>query len=444
MLHPCAGALYKEDFVMNWIMDATAPVYQLLVSKGRDKLAEMYRQCFRSTWDTTLQRSDGSVFLITGDIPAMWLRDSSAQVYHYLPAARNFPEVRETILGLMRRQFQYIILDPYANAFNREASGRHGYADRTSWTPEQEPWIWEQKYEIDSLCYPIRLTHAFWKQTGDVSWCTDQFRKAVDTILHVWETEQHHAETSPYYFERGNCPPSDTLENGGRGTPVAYTGMIWSGFRPSDDACRYGYLVPSNLFAATSLEQIMEIAQTVMHDISLSERAGTLLAKVREGIRKYAVVRHPVFGDVYAYETDGLGNHLFMDDANVPSLLSLPYLGCVPADDPVYQNTRRMVLSQANPYYYEGTCARGIGSPHTPEDYIWPISLCVQGLTSDSAEEITALADMLEHMDAGTMLMHEGVHKDDPAQFTRPWFAWANSIFSEFVEKAAPLLPDRA
>ena len=421
---------------MDWMTEATAPIYRTLTEHGKTKLAEMYRQCFRSTWDTTLRRSNGTVFLITGDIPAMWLRDSSAQVYHYLPFAQRYPEVREAILGLIRRQLQYIVLDPYANAFNQEASGRHGFEDRTSWTEEQKPWIWEHKYEIDSLCYPIRLAYAYWKQTGDASWCDDTFRAAVQTILDVWETEQHHGEKSPYYFERKDCPASDTLPNAGKGTPVVYTGMTWSGFRPSDDACRYGYLIPSNFFAAESLRQIHEMAGALLREEALSARAETLRDQIREGLRQCAVVHHAVYGDVYAYETDGMGHFHLMDDANVPSLLSLPYLGCVSADDPVYQNTRRMILSRENPFYYEGKYCRGIGSPHTPRDYVWPISLCVQGLTSGSREEMLELLDMLENTDAGTGLMHEGVFKDDPSQFTRPWFAWANSIFSEFVEKA--------
>lgn len=421
---------------MDWLDEAIRPVYEKLARMGRKKLAEMYRACFRSTWDTTLQRSDGTVFLVTGDIPAMWLRDSSAQVYHYVPHAAQYPEVRQAILGLMRRQFQYIALDPYANAFNREANDHRTHLDETNWTPEQRSWVWERKYEVDSLCYPIRLTHAFWKQTSDVSWCGEAFRRAAETILDVWETEQRHGEKSLYYFNRSHCRASDTLSHEGKGAPTAYTGMTWSGFRPSDDACLYGYLIPSNFFAAKSLEQMAEICSALLPDSGIGERACRLREQILSGLNQYAQTERPEFGRVFAYETDGLGHSLLMDDANVPSLLSLPYLGCVPASDPIYQNTRKMLLSPANPYYYTGTCAKGIGSPHTPPDYIWPISLCVQGLTSEDREEIRGLADILENLDADTLLMHEGVHKDDPKQFTRPWFAWANSIFSEFVEKA--------
>ena len=425
---------------MDWLDEATKPVFDQLSQMGRSKLASMYRNCFRSTWDTTLQRSDGTVFLVTGDIPAMWLRDSSAQVYHYVPHAGKYPEVRQAILGLMERQFQYIVLDPYANAFNREANDRRNHLDDTTWTEEARPWIWERKYEVDSLCYPIRLAHRFWKTTGDVSWCNGTFLQAAERILTVWETEQRHMEKSPYHFSRVCRRPTDTLGNGGMGAPVAYTGMTWSGFRPSDDACEYGYLIPSNFFAVKSLEQMEEMLSALRPEAGLSARARALREQIQAGLTQYAVFDQPGFGPVYAYEVDGQGNAVFMDDANVPSLLSLPYLGCVETNDPVYQNTRRMLLSSANPYYFAGTCAKGIGSPHTPPDYIWPISLCIQGLTTEDGAEIRTLADMLENMDADTLLMHEGVHKDDPNQFSRPWFAWANSIFSEFVEKAVNYL----
>ena len=421
---------------MDWLEEATQPVFDRLTALGRNKLAQMYRACFRSTWDTTLQRADGTVFLVTGDIPAMWLRDSSAQVYHYVPHAGKYREVSEAILGLLERQFRYIILDPYANAFNREANDHRSHLDDTSWTEEARPWIWERKYEVDSLCYPVRLAYHFWKTTGSAAWCGDSFLQAAKQILSTWETEQHHAEQSPYYFRRVCRRASDTLSHDGHGAPAAWTGMTWSGFRPSDDACMYGYLIPANFFAAKSLEQMEEIFEALLPEENMTGRIRALREQIQEGLRKYAVTEHPEFGTVYAYETDGMGQFNLMDDANVPSLLSLPYLGCVDAGDPVYRATRRMLLSPSNPYYFSGTCGRGIGSPHTPPDYIWPISLCIQGLTSTDPEEIREIARMLENMDAGTLLMHEGVYKDDPAQFTRPWFAWANSIFSEFVEKA--------
>ena len=419
----------------------TKEIYDKLIAAGKEKLAEMYTQCFRSTWDTTLQRADdGTVFLITGDIPAMWLRDSSAQVYHYLPFAKTEPVVEEAICKLIMRQFSYVNLDAYANAFNKEANAKGHGRDTSSWTEAQKVWVWERKYEIDSLCYPIRLVHAFWKETANTEWCNEDFVKAAKRIVEVWEIEQHHLEKSDYFFVRSNCKPKDTLTYEGKGEPVTYTGMTWSGFRPSDDACKYGYLIPANFFAVRSLEQLLEIVHELLPDEAFEARIQKLHDEIDAGIKKHAVVHHEEYGDVYAYEVDGFGNYHLMDDANVPSLLSLPYLGCIDVNDPIYQNTRRMLLSKVNPFYFEGKAAKGIGSPHTPENYVWPISLCIQGLTSTDKEEIRELIDTLITIDADTNLMHEGVNVDDPFQFTRPWFAWANSIFAEFVAHAIEYL----
>lgn len=421
----------------NWsdILEAEIrPVKEELVKRGKAKLAEMFDRCYRSTLETTVELcgddapGGGTTFVITGDIPAMWLRDSSAQVRHYIPAARRHPEVTAMIEGVIRRQMAYIVADPYANAFNREANGK-GYAnDRT----EKTPLVWERKYEIDSLCYPLHLAYDYWKKTGKTAWLNENFSFAAKAIVSLWRTEQHHGE-SPYYFERFDCVPTDTLPNKGKGTSVAYTGMTWSGFRPSDDACTYGYLVPANLFAAKALQELAEMAEALLNDSELSADALALRQEILDGVNRHGTLEHPDFGRIYAYEVDGLGNYNLMDDANVPSLLSLPYLGCCGKADPLYQNTRAFVLSGANPYYYQGSAAKGIGSPHTPDQYIWHIALSMQGLTADNDEEREELLNMLEGTDAGTFQMHEGFHCDDPSRYTRSWFAWANSLFSEFV-----------
>ena len=397
---------------------------------GEDsKAAKLFANCYPNTAATTTRREeDGTYFVFTGDIPALWLRDSSAQVRHYLPLAKDHEEIRLYISGLSRRQAKYILIDPYANAFNEEANGKCWSHDRT----KQGPWVWEHKYEVDSLCYPIQLAYLLWKSCGETSHLDENFHKALKTIFDVWTLETHH-ENSAYYFERTNCPESDTLPNGGKGNPVAYTGMTWSGFRPSDDACRYGYLIPSEMFAVVVLGYASEILTQVYQDRDLALQMSRLAAQIRQGIETFGKVHDPEFGDVYCYECDGLGHYHFMEDANVPSLLSIPYLGYTTADDPVYQNTRRMILSKRNPYYYEGSAISGIGSPHTPPEYVWHIALSMQGLTSQDPEEVTRLFDMLISSDADTGFMHEGVYRNDPSQFTRPWFAWSNSLFSEFV-----------
>jgi meiotically up-regulated gene 157 (Mug157) protein len=318
-----------------------------------------------------------------------------------------------------------VLLDPYANAFNETTNGRCHNRDKT----EMSAWIWERKWELDSLCAPLLLAHDLWKATGQTDHLDEAFLGAASLIVTTVAQEQHH-EISPYLFERLEGPPSDTLTNQGRGNPVGYTGMSWSGFRPSDDACAYNYLIPSNMMAATALTHL---APLPLVDDQLKRSALKLAAEIREGIEAFGKIEHRQFGTIYTYETDGLGNHNLMDDANVPSLLSMPYLGYCAKDDPVYLATRKFILSDENPFRYRGKSATGIGSPHTPVDHIWPIALCMQALTSTSQEEKFSLLEMILRTDAGTGLMHESFHKDDPAQFTRPWFAWANSLFAEMV-----------
>jgi uncharacterized protein len=392
--------------------------------------AAMFRACFTNTLATTIQpMPDGTTFVITGDIPAMWLRDSAAQVRPYLVLAGQDQQLSDLIAGVVRRQMLYITIDPYANAFNAEPSGRRwDAADET----EMNDWLWERKYEVDSLCYPLQLAYLLWKATGRADHFDATFRLAAELILATWRREQRHAESS-YRFVRRNCPPSDTLSHDGYGAPVAETGMTWSGFRPSDDACVYGYLVPSNMFAVVVLGYLAEIAESALGDAALAGEARALAAEIRAGVERFAPYEHPEHGRIYAYETDGMGNYTLMDDANVPSLLSLPYLGWCAPDDPLYLSTRGFVLSEANPFFFRGSAAEGVGSPHTPHRYIWHIALAMQGLTAADPAERERILGVMERTDAGAGMMHEGFDADDPSQFTRPWFSWANMMYCELV-----------
>ncbi|MFC5468932.1 glycoside hydrolase family 125 protein [Cohnella suwonensis] len=396
----------------------------------RPKLARMFANCFSNTLSTTVKPlPDGTTFIITGDIPAMWLRDSAAQVRPYLILAQRDEQLAELVERVVKRQFRYVQLDPYANAFNDSDNGKGHQDDLT----QMNGWLWERKYEIDSLCYPIQLAYLLWKTTGRTSHLDPVFSDACRLILKVWRTEQNHETDSSYRFERTNCPPLDTLVREGKGSPVAVTGMTWSGFRPSDDACTYGYLIPSNMFAVVVLGYMAELAREALQDEALAKEAEALRTEIRQGLAAHAIVEHPEFGPIYAYETDGLGGYHLMDDANVPSLLALPYLGYCAPDDPIYLNTRRFVLSDSNPYFYRGAAAEGVGSPHTPENYIWHISLAMQALTSLDEEEVLRLLNVLERTDAGTDFLHEGFHADDSSQYTREWFSWANALFSELI-----------
>lgn len=403
---------------------------QVLRQTGSEKIAAILERALNNTLDTTVQPGENGVFVITGDIPAMWLRDSACQMRPYLLFCRQHSELQAMISGVIQQQMHFITLDPYANAFNRHPDSAGHQSDLTT----MQPHIWERKYEIDSLCYPLQLAWLFWKTAGSTSHFNDTFIRASQRILGVWETEQHHMQRSSYRFQRPDPPaPTDTLPHDGKGAPVSYTGMTWSGFRPSDDACRWGYLVPANFFATVVLGYLEEIARDVLHDENTRCRAAALKEIMLAGIEGYAVVTHPLYGEIYCYETDGAGHHLLMDDANVPSLLSLPLLGALAKDDPRYLNTRRFILSEANPYFNAGRYARGVGSLHTPEGYIWPIALAIQGLTATDPAEQRAMIQMLIETDDDTGLMHESLHPDDPSRYTRPWFSWANAMFCELV-----------
>ncbi|MFB5267795.1 glycoside hydrolase family 125 protein [Paenibacillus enshidis] len=400
----------------------------------RPKLLRLFTNCFPNTLQTTTKLlDDGTTFVFTGDIPAMWLRDSVEQVRHYIPFAKGDPELQRILEGLIRRQMFYINIDPYTNAFNEEANGRHyNDGDQSGMTP----WMWERKYELDSLCFPVQLAHMYWKATDRTDIFDSACYQALTSIVDVMITEQRHMEKSPYRFMRPGFKETETLQNDGLGMPVNYTGMTWSGFRPSDDACLFGYNIPSNMFAVVVLGHIREIAETVFKDSGLAVKADKLRGEIDFGIRTYGTVDHPRYGTIYAYETDGYGNYCLMDDAGTPGLLSIPYFGYAGTDDPIYRNTRRFALSKDNPFYFEGKYAKGIGSPHTPGGYVWHMALSMQALTADNEQEVRELIEMLVNTDADTGFMHEGFHPDDPADFSREWFAWSNSLFAMLIYQA--------
>lgn len=396
------------------------------------QIGDTFRTCFTNTPETALTlREDGTVFVITGDIPAMWLRDSACQVRPYLVLAREEETVADMIEGVIRSQIQCIQIDPYANAFNETANGNCWEHDLTDMKPE----LWERKFEIDSLCYPIQLAYLYWKNSGKTTHFDSDFLNAAKTIVRVFRTEQDHEHKSPYSFQRMNCIYTDTLSRNGKGALVnEKAGLIWSGFRPSDDACVYGYLIPSNMFAAVILEYLSEISEVIYNDKNFAAETASFAKELREAIAKEAVVPG---GDklepFYAYEVDGFGQYLVMDDANVPSLLSIPYIGYEDEESLLYQNTRNKMLSEVNPYYYKGRVIQGIGSIHTPHNYIWHIAVGMEGLTSKEASVKKEVIQRLLSSDGGKGCMHESVNADDDKRYTRSWFGWANAIFCELV-----------
>ncbi|KQT22149.1 Tat pathway signal protein [Chryseobacterium sp. Leaf404] len=398
------------------------------------ELAWLFENCFPNTLDTTVKfyqkNNKPFTYVITGDIDAMWLRDSSAQVYPYLSLANEDKNLKDLLKGVINKQVECVLLDPYANAFFDDANKVSEWKDDLT---EMKPGIHERKWEVDSLCYVMRLSYNYWKTTGDFSVFDTDWKKAMLLILQTFKEQQRKDSKGPYKFQRSNGNPLDTQFAGGYGNPTKKIGLIHSMFRPSDDATFYPFLVSSNMFAVVSLRETAEIFSKILNDENFSIQFKNLAEEVDEAIQKYAILNHPTAGKIYALEIDGFGNALFMDDANVPNLLSIPYLGYASKDDEVYRNTRKFSLSEANPWFSEGKFAKGIGGPHIGEHKIWPLGLIMQALTTDDDEEIVSVLKMLKATHAETGFIHESFDVDNPKDYTRSWFAWANTLFGELI-----------
>ena len=452
-----------------------------VVTRNHSLSEEILAMCENTLWHTlkttTIVLPDGDTFIHTGDIDDLWLRDSAAQIHPLLvpfgaqtaaeekmgiqntnPRARQSslvasdPRLARVVSGLIKRTAMYIRHDPYANAFRIDDSyvfsaeqkllGRHDLI--STWN-----------YELDSACYYMRMLYYFYKALPDHPVLRLQsVKEAIQIMLDVWISEQDHEgdayPTGPL-LDCQNCGKPyryPSLPRGGKGTEVAETGMTWTGFRPSDDECKYGYLVPANMFAVVVLGYVQEMAPILWNDMDMAEKAKRLATEIDQGIQQHAIVEHPVHGKIYAYEVDGLGNHLLMDDANVPSLMSIPYLG-YNYDPDIYARTRRFILSSDNPTYRRGHNRdtgdiEGYGSPHMSQripENIWPMSIAVQALTSSNLDEKLRLLDVLAKTTGGTGWMHESFDANIPAQFTRAWFCWADSLFAELVMTLTDLCP---
>jgi meiotically up-regulated gene 157 (Mug157) protein len=390
-----------------------------------EDILRMFYKCFPNTLDTTVHFTEHDdeglpdTFVVTGDIPAMWLRDSTNQVWPYLPFAPEEIELQKMFEGLIYRQTKCILADPYANAFNRDFG------------------VWERKYELDSMCAFLRLSGGYYKVTHDLKPFNKQWRHAVRQILEVMHKEQATLDKDSkddlfqFRTESGHLHPAIRLE--GYGYPGKRCGMTRSVFRPSDDECVFPYLVPANAMAVVSLSGILPILNELADDMT-TMAVKRMAADLDLGIKEYGIVDHNIFGRIYAYEVDGFGSHCIMDDPNVPSLMSLPYLGYCTSNNPIYRNTRELLLSKWNSFYASGAIACGQTSPHVGVcDHFWPMATIIQAMTSADEKEIIQCLKTLKKTHAGTFAMHESVNVDNPRKFTRHWFAWANSMFGELL-----------
>jgi meiotically up-regulated gene 157 (Mug157) protein len=447
-------AKWNEDFPVVRVPETErkfkSPAVEKLIAEvknniGNKEIAWLFENCFPNTLDTTVDfeiiNGKPDTFVITGDIDAMWLRDSSAQVWPCLPLMKEDKNLHELIKGVINRQVKCILKDPYANAFYKDETKVSEWKDDKT---EMKPGVHERKWEIDSLCYPIRLAYGYWKETGDVSVFDKDWQEAMRLVVKTFKEQQRLDNNGPYKFERTTSWATDGVPLGGYGYPTKKIGLIHSMFRPSDDATVFPFNIPGNMFAFINLKALtILINQIPSFKNPFASQCVRLMDNISSALKWYAAKKNKEGKKIYPYEIDGFGSYIFMDDANIPNLLSMPYFidplqfddEHIPKEISAYTNTRKMLLSENNPFFFKGKAAEGIGGPHVGMDYIWPMSIIMRGLTSSDDKEIKMCLDMLQKTNAGTGFMHESFHKDDPTKFTRKWFAWANTLFGEFVWK---------
>ncbi|WP_247599442.1 glycoside hydrolase family 125 protein [Sphingomonas sp. PAMC26645] len=428
-----------------------SPAVEAEIARVKAKIADpelawLFENCYPNTLDTTVKVGtvDGKpdAFVITGDIEALWLRDSSAQMQTYVHLAPKDAGLRRVFTGLIARQARCILIDPYANAFMEDPTARSNLGARTDQT-DMKPGVAERKWEIDSLCYPMRLAHGYWTATRDKTPFDDLWAKAMRRAVATFREQQRKDGKGPYHFQRLNVSPTETLMFEGYGAPTRKVGLIHSMFRPSDDACLYPFLIPSNLFAVSALRMLATVQREARGDMAGATDSEALASEVEAALRAHGRMPDGQGGEVWAYEVDGFGNAISMDDANVPSLSGLPLLGAADRRDPLFRRTAVLAWSDRNPYFFTGTAARGIGGPHIGLDMIWPMSIITHAMNSDDDAVIRQCLAWLKTTHGGTGFMHESFNKDDPGKFTRSWFAWANGLFGELIldlERRKPAL----
>lgn len=444
-----------------------------LKSKVEDEdLARLIENCLPNTLDTTIlwydpahtagKTKEPRTFVVTGDIHAEWLRDSARQLSMYQPLIKYDKGLRDLLRGAINLQTYYINTSPYCNAFHPPpgsgVSKGDAHVDNVFPKPQWQQ-VFECKYELDSLASFLTLTNEYYQNSGDLSFVTPSWLQAYQLLLIVLARESAptfnektgYADSFYYSFRRNTDLGSETLPLSGVGNPVNYgTGLVRSAFRPSDDACIFQFFIPANAYILVELKKTSEILDRVLKFNPespvkhLLDNTLNFIQKIEKGIGKYGIVEHPVWGKVYAFEVDGYGGAALMDDANIPSLLSLPDLGFVDKNDDVYKNTRKMILSKSgNPYYINGPYFEGIGGPHIGIVNAWPMSLLMKIRTSDNDDEIKADLRYVMKTTANLGLMHESVnvHSENGKLYTRPWFAWCNSEFGKTILYLAKYKP---
>ena len=430
-----------RKFTSPAVEDAIATLQRQIADPALRVLVE---NCLPNTLDTTVVPGAfdklPDTYVVTGDIDAMWLRDSSAQVWPYLRLALKDARLRILLEGVIRRQTRMILLDPYANAFTRETTDpplSWAAGDRT----EHRPGVAERKWEIDSLCFPIRLAYGYWQATGRCGTVRRAMARGRGRdSAHLHRAAAQAVARAVQFPAQGRV----TLRHAGAfgiRQPGAAERHDLQHVPPVGRCLHFSALRAGKSFRCQGSGQLAELAAHAAQDTALAARASALSDEVAQATAQHGRVKHPHHGEIWAYEVDGYGSQLLMDDANAPGLVSLAYLGICPTSDAVYQRTRAFALSDANPYFFRGTAAEGVGGPHIGLNSIWPMSIMYRAFTSTDDAEIRQCLRWLRDTTAGTGFMHESFNKDDPSKFTRSWFAWANTLFGELMMTLADQKP---
>ncbi|CAI6336363.1 unnamed protein product [Periconia digitata] len=423
-------------------------------------LYRLFQNSYPNTLDTAIKwrgvaddnPNEELTFVITGDINAMWLRDSSNQMQSYLPllqATSDRDSIASLYRGVINLQARYLLTSPYCNSFQPPVESKippavNDAADRDVVFPGyDESKVFECKYELDSLAAFLEVSENYYKATEDISFFGSfKWVQAIEAILKVAEDQMTPTYgpdgavlAQPFTFVRYTTRATETLANDGIGNPVANgTGLVRSAFRPSDDSTIFQLFIPANMMFSAYLSSTADIMSKLNTSNSgaLAERMKSLSQSIPDAIETHGTVTHPDYGQVYAFEVDGFGGQTIMDDANIPSLLSAPF-NTYNVNPETYRNTRALVLGATNPYFMRGPVINSVGGPHQGPGKAWPMASIVRILTSDNDDEIVAELREIVSSTAGLGLIHESINSFNATDYTRPWFSWANGLFGQMI-----------
>ncbi|KAK3701776.1 hypothetical protein LTR37_015296 [Vermiconidia calcicola] len=431
---------------------------------GDPDLFRLFENTFPNTIDTCIKwrgvaannSEEELAFIITGDINAMWVRDSANQIAPYKAVLKDKKDdIASIFRGALNLQARYLIQSPYCNAFQpppESGMNRNTNGGRYRVTPSYDDnVVYTCNFELDDWGGFLQLSHDYFNKTQDLDFFSKfQWTHAIQSILSAARAMQQptygpDGEWIPpaYSFQSYTMSAAGTQGNNGFNSPVNYTGMVRSPFRPSDDSAIYDFGIAANMMLARYLESTSSIMSKLPNaPQGLAKEMIDMAAEVSNGIEQFGIVPGPKGQKIYAYEVDGYGGRNLMDDANIPSLLSAPYLGYLDKYDQTYLRTRAFVLSRSNPWYCSGSVISAIGSPHIRPCAVWPMSKIMQAMTTDDYWEVVGAIKEVLGSTNGLGLIHESVDANDESNWSRQWFTWANGLFGQLIMELWERNPD--